>query len=513
MSRKKPDPEPDLFSSVPPRETFAAFPTLDAFPEQAIAFLTGKGAAVPEPTAPRAAPHLAAVASVAAPAVVRAEAPEAKPVSKPHTKPEKKPISQPVVRPATAPACQSVSQSVSPTENQPDSRDENRTASPSASLSPAQQAPQPATLQASPSESPSHSQSGSRTVDDGAGPSVSPSASPSQSPTFSPFPCLSGPGDRLNANQRGVLDFLLRARPYIVKFRDIAAALGMREATVRTILRRLAALGILTFKKARDGNIQGVRLEFHQAVLAQYGCDLSTSQTVSLSPSLFAGLTMPESASRTVSLTQDQTVGQTTSSPAPHQAGQQAGQPATPSASLRLDRKDLSILPENAFGWDDAFLAMMWPAVHKAGFRVEQIRQAVAARARLDKALDMESVRLSLERADWELETTGRLTELGSGEAVKNPQAYVFTALARWGMLRAHPDYVSREEVEAAAAAEELKRRRAAAARLEDARFEAWRASLGEEDLARALAGCPGGPKEQWLRNYWRKHGSAVRDG
>ncbi|HCR12583.1 MAG TPA: hypothetical protein DIU49_04585 [Desulfovibrio sp.] len=309
----------------------------------------------------------------------------------------------------------------------------------------------------------------------------------------------------------------MRARPYIVKFRDIAAALGMREATVRTILRRLAALGILTFKKARDGNIQGVRLEFHQAVLAQYGCDLSVSRTIGLSGSPSAsqtdGLTLPEPAGQTGSRTEGLTAGRAAGPSADPQAGQSAGREADPSASLRKERVDLSISAENAFGWDDDFLAMMWPAVRKVGFRVEQIRQAVAARARLDKALDMESVRLSLDRADWELETTGRLTELSSGEAVKNPQAYVFTALARWGMLRAHPDYVSREEAEAASAAEELKRRREATAKLDEARFESWRASLGEEDLARVMAGCPGGPREQWLRNYWRRHGSAGQGG
>ncbi len=505
MSRKKPDPEPDLFSSVPPRETFAAFPTLDAFPEQAIAFLTGKGGAA-EPVAPRAAPL---AGGAAAPAVARVAAPEMKPVSKPHGKPEKKPVSRPDIRPAGQPAEQSVSQPVGQTDGQPVSQGENPTASLPASLSPAHQAGLPAAQQASLSEGRTGSRTGSRTADAGTGLSASPTASLSPGQTFSPFPGLSGPGDRLNANQRGVLDFLLRARPYIVKFRDIAAALGMREATVRTILRRLAALGILTFKKARDGNIQGVRLEFHQAVLAQYGCDLSASQTISLSksPSLshVEDLTAPELCGPNVGHTASRTTGQPAGPAAAPQAGQTADQPADPSPSLREERKDLSILPENAFGWDDDFLAMMWPAVRKAGFRVEQIRQAAAARARLDKALDMESVRLSLDRADWELETTGRLTELGSGEAVKNPQAYVFTALARWGMLRAHPDYVSREEAEAASAAEELKRRREAAAKLEEARFESWRASLGEEDLARALAGCPGGPREQWLRNYWRK--------
>lgn len=507
MSRKKPDPEADLFSSVPPRETFAAFPTLDAFPEQAIAFLTGKGGAA-EPVAPRAAPL---AGGAAAPAVARAAASEIKPVSKPHGKPEKKPVSKPDIRPAGQPAKQSVSQPIGQTDGQPDSQGENRTASRAASLSPAHQACQPAAQPASPSEGRTQSLTESRTMDDGARLSQSPSLNQSLNRTFSPFPGLSGPGDRLNANQRGVLEFLLRARPYIVKFRDIAAALGMREATVRTILRRLAALGILTFKKARDGNIQGVRLEFHQAVLAQYGCDLSASQTTNLAQGLsisrFEGLTVPEPCGPTVGHTASRTTDQPACPSAAPQAGQTAGQPADPSPSLREERKDLSILPETAFGWDDDFLAMMWPAVRKAGFRVEQIRQAAAARARLDKALDMESVRVSLDRADWELETTGRLTELGSGEAVKNPQAYVFTALARWGMLRAHPDYVSREEAEAASAAEELKRRREAAAKLEEARFESWRASLGEEDLARIMAGCPGGPREQWLRNYWRRHG------
>ncbi len=507
MSRKKPDPEPDLFSSVPPRETFAAFPTLDAFPEQAIAFLTGKGAAA-EPVAPRLAPQTAAVPA-ASPPMARAVAPEIKPVSKPHGKPERRSVSKPINRSVSQPAGQSVSQPVGQTDGQPHSPGENPTASLAASLSPAQQAGQPASQKASPSVGRTQDQSENRTADEGAG--LSASLTPSLSPdrTFSPFPGLAGPGDRLNANQRAVLDFLLRARPYIVKFRDIAAALGMREATVRTILRRLAALGILTFKKARDGNIQGVRLEFHQAVLAQYGYDLSASRTESLSPNPFAsrseGRTPPESVGQPVGQSPSLTASQPVGPAAALQAGQPAGQEANSAASLRKDREDLSILPEKAFGWDDDFLAMMWPAVRKAGFRVEQIRQAAAARARLDKALDMESVRLSLDRADWELETTGRLTELTSGEAVKNPQAYVFTALARWGMLRAHPDYVSREEVEAASASAELKRRREAAAKLEEARFESWRASLGEEDLARALAGCPGGPKEQWLRNYWRK--------
>ena len=42
MSRKKPRETEDPFASIPPRETFDAFPDLTAFPESAIAFLTGR---------------------------------------------------------------------------------------------------------------------------------------------------------------------------------------------------------------------------------------------------------------------------------------------------------------------------------------------------------------------------------------------------------------------------------------------------------------------------------------
>ncbi|KHK00648.1 hypothetical protein NY78_3911 [Desulfovibrio sp. TomC] len=306
--------------------------------------------------------------------------------------------------------------------------------------------------------------------------------------------------DRLNPNQRKVLDLLLAAKPYIVKFRDIALALDMREASVRTILRRLEALSFLSFKKARDGNIQGVTVTFNQHIIEQYQCD----QTLSLSLTPFAGLT------RSLPPSQPQPVA-----PSPSPSPQQS-QPITGSASLEtsqppsdlIDRKENISLSED-FGWDDSLLDIMWPLVRETGFGVEQIVSAARTRAKLGKELDRDRVSLTLDRAEWELSTIGHLTELSTSERVRNPAGYIFTALARWGVLRAHPQYVSREEEEAGKAAEELRRRREASETIEAEQIEAFKASLTPEELEALLRQCPGGNREIWLKVYWRRH---VRD-
>jgi hypothetical protein len=306
--------------------------------------------------------------------------------------------------------------------------------------------------------------------------------------------------DRLNPNQRRVLDLLLAAKPYIIKFRDIADALAMREASVRTILRRLEALSFLSFKKARDGNIQGVTIAFNQHVIEQYQQDqtinLSTSQTAnhSLSPFPFPS--------------RDPFQGQSPNPSSGQPDSQTVNPSACPTPPLKIERKETLSIEEN-LGWDDGFLELMWPRVFEAGFRLEQVRQILAARAKLGKDIERDIIALSLDRADWELEAKGMLVDLASGEKVRNVGSYIFTALARWGVLRAHPEYVSREEASAASATQELKRRREAAENLETARFERYVAELSKEDLERIMEGFPGGSRDAWLKNHWRKH---VRD-
>ena len=312
-----------------------------------------------------------------------------------------------------------------------------------------------------------------------------------------------GLADRLNANQRRVLDLLLATKPYIVKFRDIAETLNMREASVRTILRRLKTLTFLSFKKARDGNIQGVAVTFNQQVVAQYQQDQSTSQ----SPSLSASHTPDLAPSQSASLSPDQSASPSLSQPDSRTLSHKASQ----SPSDLIDRKENIFLSQES-GWDDALLDIMWPKVRETGFGFEQIALAAVARAKLGKDLDRERVSLSLDRAEWELEHKGALTELSSGERVRNPASYLFLALARWGGLRAHPEYVSREEAEAQKAAEELLRRQEAAQQVENAQFEAFRAGLSEEGLERIMLHYPGGNREAWLKVYWRKNVRNAKD-
>jgi len=456
VSKNKPNLSEDPFATIPPQETFDAFPSLTAFPENAIAFLTGKTSS-PPPDAPQ---------SPTVPEAPARRIPES----------------------ASQPATQSTSQPVSP----PDTTPVNHTLTQPASLSATPKANQKFSQSANQIQSPSRSQTKGHTQDLTTGRTVSHDKDLSRGQTLD----RAKVADRLNDNQRRVLDLLLQTKPYIVKFRDIAAVLDMREASVRTIMRRLDALGFLTFRKARDGNLQGVRVVFNQPVIEQYQqdqtCDQSAEQSLSLS------------RNRSQNLSQDLSLSISQSQPVngPH------SQSASLSMPLEIEKKEnLSI--QALEGWDEAFLELMWPRVFAAGLRREQVGQAAAAREKLGKALERDLVALSLDRAEWELETKGRLVDLQTGEPVRSVPAYIFTALARWGVLRAHPEYVSREEAEAEAAVTAMRRRKEALETLENVRFGQYRDALTAKELDSIMQGFPGGSKDAWIKNYWRKN---VRD-
>lgn len=438
MSKSKPSPSEDPFATIPPRESFDAFPSLAAFPENSIAFLTGKSATPP------------------------AE-----------------------IEPASQPASQKAAQPDSPTDTTPASRPDSRPAHPKAS--------QKASPKASHTASTKPSQTSNQTTSLPQGPSLS--RKEGQTPSLSSSQTLGRAtvADRLNDNQRRVLDLLVAAKPYIIKFRDIADALGMREASVRTIMRRLDALGFLTFRKARDGNLQGVGVTFNQPVIEQYQQDQSAGPTPSLSINPKQSLSISQTPNLPLSLTQSQPIYGPLS------------QSASPSPPLEIEKKEILSI-EALKGWDEAFLELMWPRVFAAGLRQEQLDQAAAARQKLGKALDRDLVALSLDRAEWELETQGKLVDLQSGEPVRSAAAYIYTALARWGVLRAHPQYVSREETEAEAAVAAMRRRQEALDTLENLRFEQYRAELTPQDLETILLGFPGGSKDAWIKAYWRKN-------
>jgi len=544
MSIKKTSPTPDdLFRSIPPAEEFHAFPALDAFPAEAIAFLTGRRDTPPAlPAAP--AKHsdgpspfsndLAPTPSLAAP-VSRAPA-------KPHSRPLSQPLNQSrgqskghsASRKATPTTSQKASHSAShtpyptqdlslnhsndhtsdPTQNPSQGHSQGRTqeASLPVPADPGQVSEQPvfsSPAEAAPARPASFSSAGA-TATDGPPDLLPPPLVTPLLPAFSQSLADPGPAARLNANQRRVLLFLLSARPYIITFSQIAAATGMGEASARTILRRLAVLDFLTFKKARDGNLQGVRMAFNQE-LCQAFRQAMESDHVSQTPSQTQNLSQGHS----ISHTQNHTLGQTLSQP----VTRPDSQPATLSPLFQKEGKE-SILPGEQpekdrpwfDDWTDAFLAFLWPKTYAVGFRMDHVRRAAATRQTLGKPLERDLVRLSLDRCEWEIENLGDLSDLKSGEKVRNPQAYLFMALSRWGILRPHPDYVSREEELAREAARELSSRKDAARRMEDALFATWRDGLDATAQDEVMRGFPGGPRDVWMKNYWKKNVSAGED-
>jgi len=500
VSNKKAKREEDsLFESIPPKETFDAFPSLEIFPASDIAFLTGKTpspAQKPDEVLP-SAPSLPAPLSPERKETASSLAakPNAKPVTKPHkasaspsidqtdsqstlqpntnphTKPDSQPKAEPVNRPESKAAPHSDGQKTPITNTQSDTQTANHTNN--HTLNPSQDAPQ--------------------------NPSLSLSQTLSQSRSFNYSLSRITVGDRLNDNQRQVLSYLLAVKPYIIKFKTIGEALNICEASVRTILRRLSALDFLSFKKARDGAIQGISIAFNQNLCEQFIQDQSSSQALDKSQG--------HSESHTLSTTRNPFVS---GSPQPSlnlSLSKPDSQTVIQPNDLKIDRKEnLSILNKDEIDWSEDFMRLMWPNVFEAGFRVEQIRQVVEARRKVGKTPERELLALSLDRADWELEENGCLKNLQNGEKVRNPAGYIFTALARWGVLRAHPDYVSREEQEAENALKEIRRKKEAAGRVEEALFQEWLDGILPDERQEILSQSPGGPGEQWLKNYWRKH-------
>jgi hypothetical protein len=548
MSSKKTSPTPDdLFRSIPPAEEFHAFPALDAFPAEAIAFLTGRRATpAPLPAAPAAQPETASPFSTDSDQTPSLSVPENLSPTKPHSRPLSQPLSQSkgqsqdrsASRKATRTASQKASHSASHTDYLSQDHTQDHTSDLTTNQTPnlsqdhsqgrTQGSPSPADPGQRPRPpipaAPEKAAQGAAATPDAAGsfspataadsaPAVPGRAPQAQTPLLAAFSqslADPGPAARLNANQRRVLLFLLSARPYIITFSQIAAATGMGEASARTILRRLAVLDFLTFKKARDGNLQGVRMAFNQE-LCQAFRQAMEHDPVSHTLNHTQNQSPPHSPSHTLNHSLGQPLGQPVTRP--------DSQPATLSPLFQKEGKE-SILPgeqpENETAWiaewSDDFLAFLWPKTYAVGFRMDHVRRAAATRQTLGKPLERDLVRLSLDRCEWEIENLGDLNDLKSGEKVRNPQAYLFMALSKWGILRPHPDYVSREEELVREAARELSSRKEAARQMEDAHFAAWRDGLDSTAQEEVMRGFPGGPRDVWIKNYWKKHVCAAQD-
>ncbi len=524
MSSKKTSPTPDdLFRSIPPAEEFHAFPALDAFPAEAIAFLTGRRDTPP--------PLPAATATHSETASPFSDDPDQTPTqAEPKTpapaKPHSRPLSQPLSRSkgqskdhsasrkTTRTASQKVSHSASHTTYLSQGHTHNHSLNPSKNQTPnpsqnhSQDHTPSAPFPADPEETARHPISAAPEKAAQV-PGRAPQAQTLSPAAFSQSLADPGPAARLNANQRRVLLFLLSARPYIITFSQIAAATGMGEASARTILRRLAVLDFLTFKKARDGNLQGVRMAFNQELCQAF------RQAMEQHPESH---TLNHSLNQSINLSQGHSQNHSSNQSLSQPVTRPDSQPATLSPLFQKEGKE-SILPgqepekdRSWFDeWSDDFLAFLWPKTYAVGFRMDHVRRVAATRQTLGRPLERDLVRVSLDRCEWEIETFSELTDLKSGEKVRNPQAYLFMALSKWGILRPHPDYVSREEELVRQAAQELSSRKEAARQMEDALFEKWRDGLDADALTEVMRGFPGGPREVWMKNYWKKHVCAAQ--
>ena len=144
---------------------------------------------------------------------------------------------------------------------------------------------------------------------------------------------------------------------------------------------------------------------------------------------------------------------------------------------------------------------MTWPCLSRTGFGRDQLNQIAQALSELGKPMD--KVLQSLDHAEWELEQ-GKMTDKDS-QPVADPCSWVFRSLSRTGYYRRPKGYVSPEEQAAKDAEEEAKAVTVARQSAEKAQFEAWRDGLSPDELADAMRGHPGGPKDAWLRSVWKK--------
>ena len=272
------------------------------------------------------------------------------------------------------------------------------------------------------------------------------------------------------SGQKLVLKYFERHGSHVANYDVIAAQTRLPYRTVRRGIDKLVSLGWLTKQPWYQGSSRGLKFEFHPHI----GQNKWTSKT-----------------DRTNG--QDEWTGQTDRM---NGQGKRTRQTDKILASYKeeIDRKNLSI------SLSTERVALTWPNLARTGFGREQLDQIAAALTELGKPTD--KIVQSLDHAEWELERDQMLDK--DGQPVADSCSWVFTALARTGYYRRPKGYVSPEEQAAKDAEAEAKAVVAARQAAEQAQFEAWRDGLSPDELADALRGHPGGPKDAWLKRIWR---------
>lgn len=285
----------------------------------------------------------------------------------------------------------------------------------------------------------------------------------------------------LPENKRRFLHFLIDNEPagddYIISRNSVAKALHLTEISVKRYFAEFADLGFYHKETYRRGVCQGLRLFLVRSrCLAFKRLDpaLDLTPVGSHEPRHDPTDVRPVGSDPTVAPQNDPTLA--------------------PASYKEERKKDLLCLSFER-------VALTWPHLHRAGFGPEQLAQIAASLAELGKAAD--KVVPGLDHAEWEL-ANGAMRDK-HGNAVLDPCSWVFRSLARTGYYRRPKGYVSAEEQAARDAEEEARAVAVARQKAEQAAFETWRDGLTPEALAAAMRGFPGGPREAWLKAYWRK--------
>ncbi|HML54557.1 hypothetical protein [Solidesulfovibrio sp.] len=280
------------------------------------------------------------------------------------------------------------------------------------------------------------------------------------------------------SGQKLVLEYFMRQGSHIANYDVIAAQTRLPYRTVRRGIDKLVSLGWLTKQAWYQGSSRGLKFNFHP----QTGQDGRTGQTDKIigQDERTGGQDIrtryPDKTSE-----QDERTSQTDKNPPPYKE--------------KIDRENLSI------SLTSERITLTWPHLSRSGFGPDQLVQIGQALAELGKSAD--KVLQSLDHAEWELEHDAMCDK--DGQPVADPCSWVFRSLARTGYYRRPKGYVSPEEQAAKDAEAEAKAVTVARQAAEQAQFETWRDGLTPDELADAMRGHPGGPKDAWLKSVWKK--------
>jgi len=309
----------------------------------------------------------------------------------------------------------------------------------------------------------------SQSQDHSASLSANLSSDQSQDQSTGPSVSQSRVADRLTPNQRAVLRYLIETRPYIIRFAQLGQAVGLGEATTRTILRRLADLKFIEFSRARDGQIQGVSISFKASLCEQF------TQGQSLSQSLDQPVTKPlTSKKRDLDLEEE----------------------IHPSEAVAGKLAKLT----------DEQIASNWPNFAALGFRAIDLKCILKNLSAL--GISAASLVEGLTHGDFELYAHRKgqpVIRKANGEIVRDPYAYVLSSLRNKGYYARPKGYVSPAEQREMDAEEEARRIVEARKKREEAEFQVWLGRLAPVDRKAILDKGPPGPAEQTLKNAWRK--------